>query len=261
MSLIPLLFLVCQSLADDRQISPAQPTEVLTGRRVALVIGNGDYAHTGRLARAPDDARRVAKALQADGFDVTARYDLALRDMDKVVLDFQGRLADADVGFFYYSGHALQIADHNYLVPVDANLTEARYVSVEALDVMKVLQAMDNAGSDLNVVVLDACRNNPWASKWLAGQKGVSTSQGLASMDAPSGFIVAYATGPGSVAADDGTYAASLEKNLLTPGREIVEVFSYVHEDVKTTSGEGQIPWVSLAKGPARFYPAGAPAG
>lgn len=248
-----------QAEGDQRDLHrPGASAPYLAGKRVALVVGNGTYEKAGRLAQAPLDAKKMATALRADGFDVVERYNLTLVQMSRTIADFEGALSGADVGFFYYAGHAVQVSDQNYLVPVDSDIEAERYVKAGAVDVMSVLQAMDRAESALNLVVLDSCRNNPFASRWFSDKKS-APSRGLASMAAPSGFMVAYATGPGDVAADNGVYADALSRNLTASGREIGEVFGFVHEEVKSKSSSGQIPWVQEARGPARFYPAGAP--
>jgi hypothetical protein len=259
--LLLLLLLPALALAADRDLAvEASPGARLTGKRVALVIGQSAYKSAGRLTQAPKDARRMAAALRADGFEVKERYDVGLLGFSRAVADFEGDLAGADVGFFYYAGHAVQVSDQNYLLPVDADIEAERYVAASTVNVMSVLQAMDRAESRLNLVVLDACRNNPFASKWFASGGRSVSGRGLAYMAAPSGFMLAFATGPGDVAADDGTYAEALAKGVTTSGLEIAEVFGYVHETVKERSGARQIPWVQEARGMARFYPAGAPA-
>jgi hypothetical protein len=242
-----------------RDLGAADQVTVFEGRKVALVVGNGRYRSAGRLEQAPEDARVIATALKDAGFDVSLHEDLNRTKLSSVIVDFEEQLRGAEVGFFYYAGHAIQLGDRNYLVPVDADIPSERYVGTYTVAVDEVMRSMDEAGSQLNLLVLDACRNNPFVQDWAVTSRSSVGHRGLATINAPSGFIVAYATGPGDVAADDGTYAAALALQMAIPGREISEVFRYVHQEVKDTSGSDQLPWVSEARGPGSFYPAGAP--
>jgi hypothetical protein len=259
--LLALLVALPAWAESSRDLGYAQQAQIIEGRKVALVIGNGRYQSAGRLQQAPVDARVMAAALRDAGFDVALYENLSRTRLSSVIVDFEGRLRNAEVGFFYYAGHAIQLGDRNYLVPIDADIPSERYVPTYAVGVDEVMRSMEEAQSRLNLLVLDACRNNPFAPRWTTTSRSTGASRGLATINAPSGFIVAYATGPGDVAADDGTYAAALSNHLRVPGREISEVFRYVHQQVKDASGSGQLPWVSEARGPGSFYPGGAPAG
>jgi uncharacterized caspase-like protein len=243
----------------SRDLGVAQQATVIEGRKVALVVGNGRYRSTGRLVQAPSDAKVVATALRDVGFDVELHENLDRTGLSSVIVDFEDRLRDAEVGFFYYAGHAIQLGRQNFLVPVDADIPSERYVPTYTVAVDEVMRSMEEAGSRLNLLVLDACRSNPFASGWTSGSRSSTPARGLATINAPSGFIVAYATGPGDVAADDGTYAVALASQLAVPGREISDVFRFVHQEVKDSSDEQQLPWVSEARGPGSFFPGGAP--
>lgn len=247
-------------LAGDRDIGPvAAAADIVEGRKVALVVGNGAYQHVERVDQAPKDAKLIADTLKGLGFEVKSYTDLEHRSLSRVAADFDAQLEGAAVGFFYYAGHGVQVDGHNYLVPVDAQISGEQYVESEAVDVTKVLQSMDRAHSRLNVVVLDACRNNPFAGQWAAKGRSVTTS-GLAGVDvAPRGSVIAYATAPGWVAADDGVYARSLATHLKEPGAEITDVFRLVYQDVQGASKSGQSPWYTESRNPGRFYAAGVP--
>jgi hypothetical protein len=211
-------------------------------RRVALVIGNAAYRE-GRLANPVNDAKAMAKALRAVGFTVAEKHDLDQRQMKIAIVAFGRQLRRGGVGLFYFAGHGLQVEGHNYLVPLGADLRSEAHVDVEAVALKRVLAEIDGAGNRLNVVILDACRNNPFARSFR------SPSRGLAFVDAPQGTLIAYATAPGSTAADgkggQGTYTAALVKHLATPGLPVESVFKSVRRDVQRATGGTQVPWES----------------
>ena len=246
--------------AGDRDLTaPKSATDVVEGKKVALVVGNGAYQQVGKLTQAPKDARLVADTLTSLGFTVVSGYDMDRSALSRAAVDFEAQLSGAAVGFFYYAGHGVAVDGHNYLVPVDARITDEKYVSSEAVDVAKILQSMEAAHSRLNVVVLDACRNNPFAGQWSAGGRSIGAG-GLAGVDvAPRGSVIAYATAQGRVAADEGVYARSLATHLKEPGTEITDVFRLVYAEVEAASHNGQSPWYTESRNPGRFYPAGAP--
>jgi len=192
------------ALAQSRDIS----VEGMRGeRRVALVIGNAAYP-TSSLKNPVNDARAMAQALRELGFEVLARENVSQKDMRRAVIEFGDRLRNGGVGLFYYAGHGLQVAGRNYMVPVDATIKSESEVEVESVDVASVLARMETARNRLNIVVLDACRDNPF------GRSFRSAARGLAAIDAPSGTLIAYATAPGKLARDgegaNGLYTAEL---------------------------------------------------
>lgn len=219
-----------------------QPAAQPAGRRVALVIGNGAYP-TAPLRNPVNDARDMASALRSLGFEVILRENASLRQMEDAVDELWRRLRNGGAGLFFFAGHGLQVAGRNYLVPVDARLAAEQDVKYRCMDAGLVLGRMENAGNGLNIVILDACRNNPYARSFR------STNEGLAKMDAPKGSLVAYATAPDSVAADgsgkNGIYTGQLLKNLRTPGISIEELFKRVRIGVLRETGEKQVPWES----------------
>jgi uncharacterized caspase-like protein len=212
--------------------------------RVALVIGNDDYAG-GRLANAVLDARSMADSLRTLGFEVLAHENAGYRDMRRALADFGDRLSADGVGLFYYAGHGLQVNGRNYLVPVDAEIKSERHVSAEAVDAESVLAEMQAAKTRVNIVILDACRDNPFVSR-SRGLGGIT--RGLAFMPASAGTYVAYATGPGSVAEDgqpgsNGIYTGELLKALKEPGLRIEDVFKRVRIAVQARTENRQNPW------------------
>jgi hypothetical protein len=209
-------------------------------KRVALVIGNAAYKEA-PLKNPANDAKDIADALKRLGFDVTLKVNAGLSDMDRAVQDFGRSLRQGGVGIFYFAGHGLQVGGDNYLVPVDANIESESDVKFKCLNAGLVLGKMEDAGNSLNIVILDACRNNPFARSFR------SAGRGLAKMDAPKGSMIAYATAPGATAADgegrNGVYTKHLLDNLLTPGLHIQDVFLRTRVGVLRETSEKQIPW------------------
>jgi hypothetical protein len=227
--------------------------------RIALVIGNSRYEHVPQLKNPTNDAKLIAEALRDLGFEVIgggAQTDLNRHDLEQRIRDFSYRLSPGSVGLFYYSGHGIQLRGVNYLVPVDANPTSARDADFELVDVDLLLRQMEDSGAGLNVVILDACRNNPFGDR---GLKGVGA--GLAEMQAPRGTIIAYATQPGGVAADgegsDSPYTTALARLMKRPGLGILEMFNQVAVSVDQTTNHAQQPWTALSPISQDFYMAG----
>ena len=217
-----------------RDLSPAEQVEVMRSEaRVALVIGNGAYAGAAALRNPPSDALAVAQALEAVGFTVDYRQDLGILAMKQALQAFGQQLAAGGVGLFYYAGHGIQYEGTNYLVPVDAQLSSPDDLEIYGIPADAVLTKMENAHNRVNIVVLDACRNDPFS-------RG---SGGLAMMDAKGTFL-AYAAGSGKVATDEGVYARALTRHLRTPGARIYDVFTAVGADVEGATRGTQSPWV-----------------
>jgi len=232
--------------AQDRvlRISPAAAPTAPAEPRVALVIGNGRYKQS-PLANPVNDARAVAKALAESGFAVTEKEDLGLKDMYIALRDFGDALKQGGVGLFYFAGHGVQVKGRNYLIPVDADIEREDEVIYNSLDASQVLDKMESASNRLNIVILDACRNNPFA-------RGIrSAATGLAQMDAPVGTLIAFSTAPGSVASDgqgeNGLYTQHLLHSLREPGVKIEDVFKRVRASVRRDSKGRQIPWESTS--------------
>jgi len=233
LGLLPLVLLGADT-REFRDLSPAEQVEVMRSEaRVALVIGNGSY-DTAPLANPASDARAVAKALRAVGFSVTFEKDLGNLEMKRALSEFGRTLEAGGVGLFYYAGHGIQHDGTNYLVPVDAELKRPDDLEIYGVQADAVLAKMENAGNRVNIVILDACRNDPFSR---------SSGGGLAMMDARGTFL-AYASGAGRVATDEGVYAKALVDHLDTPGAKIEDVFKTVGQEVEDATHNAQSPWV-----------------
>jgi hypothetical protein len=218
-------------------------TEQKGDARTALIIGNSDYK-TSPLDNPVNDAQDIASILQKQHFHITLLTNATQKEMETEIYKFGKRLSKkSGVGLFYFAGHGMQINGANYLIPVDAAVESASDVKYEAIDAGRVLGKMEDAENDLNIVILDACRNNPFHRSFR------SAAQGLAQMDAPTGSIIAYATAPGSVAADgngrNGIYTQNLIVRMQEPGLSIEQVFKNVRKDVVGQTSSKQVPWES----------------
>ena len=222
--------------------------------RHALVIGNGAYK-AAPLKNPAKDARDMAALLGTLGFTVTLKVDAGQKEMEEAVRDFGQSLRKGGVGLFYFAGHGVQVQGSNYLVPVDAKIQSESDVRFECVDAGRVLGKMEDAGNSLNIVVLDACRNNPFSRGFR------SADRGLAEMRAPTGSLIAYATAPGSVASDgtgeNGIYTKHLLKNMRVSGLPITDVFMRVRMGVVAETGKKQVPWESSSL-TGYFYLSGA---
>lgn len=212
--------------------------------RVALIIGNGAYKNIGRLSNPPNDAKLMAKTLRNLDFEVMEVIDSDQRGIKRSIIDFGARLEKAGrdaIGLFFYAGHGVQVRGTNYLIPLDTYIRREADVEIEAVSAQWVLSQMEFAGNRMNVIVLDACRNNPFTRSFR------SSSRGLARMDAPQGSILAYATAPGDVAADgkgvNSPYTEALVKALTEPGLKVEAMFKKVRIAVMSATNDQQVPW------------------
>ena len=219
------------------------PTQMLGGQtKLALIIGNSAYKEA-PLANPANDAQAMAIKLLELGFTVIKKENAGREDMLKAVRDFGNQLkAKSDsVGLFYYAGHGIQSKGNNYLVPVDADIASEDELASRAYNVNEVLEKMDTAKNPVNIVILDACRNNPF------GRSFRSSTKGLAQVEAVQGTYIAYATAPGKTASDgtgrNGLYTESLLRALSQPGLKLEEVFKKVAYDVSERSAKEQTPW------------------
>ena len=219
----------------------AQPPKA---QRLALVIGNGAYRDA-PLPNPVNDAADMAKVLEASGFTVLKRENATLREMHLALREFGDRLGRQATGLFYFAGHGMQVRGRNYLLPVDTDIAREDEVAFNALDLGAVMEKLDSAKNPVNIVVLDACRDNPFGNRLHASAKG------LAPIDAPPGTLIAYATAPGSTAADgagrNGLYTQHLVRQIERPGLAIEEVFKAVRAGVRADSKNLQIPWESTS--------------
>jgi carboxyl-terminal processing protease len=216
--------------------------------RVALVIGNSAYKGSlPALTNPSNDAKLMAKTLKGIGFDVIQAEDADQAGMKKAIGEFGDKLAAAGntaTGLFFYAGHGLQVAGENYLIPIDAQIEKEADVDLSAVSAETVMKQMEFAGAAVNIIILDACRNNPLST----GTRGMT--RGLARIDsAPKGSFIAYSTAPGSVAQDgdngDSPYTLALAKTLSQPGLSIGDVFQNVRTDVLASTGGQQTTWDS----------------
>jgi hypothetical protein len=210
-------------------------------RRVALVIGNSAYQYTAPLANPTNDAEDVASALQKVNFQVILKTNADLETMADAVYQLGESLKGGGIGLFYYSGHGLQVKGENYLLPVDANLTREDEVKRKAISANDVVEKMGEGKSHLNLVFLDACRNNPFPSSSRA------VSRGLIGMNAPNGTLLIFSTNPDNVAQDgngrNGTYTKHLLQEIDQPGLEVGMMLRKVRTAVKEETGGKQVPW------------------
>jgi hypothetical protein len=225
-------------------------------KRFALVVGNSAYQSVTPLDNPKNDASLMAKTLAGLGFVLVgggAQLDLDKAALDKAVQNFGQQIQGADVALFYYAGHGVQVSGANYLVPVNANPTRETDVDFQMVDINLVLRQMQGAGTRLNLVILDACRNNPFGGRGLRASGG-----GLAQMHAPEGTLISYATQPGNVAQDgvhgNSPYTEALAATIGRAGLDIFQTFNEVGLLVKRATGGSQQPWVSSSPIDGNFY-------
>lgn len=230
-------------LAAQRTIARAPTPGAVHKNRVALIIGNGAYL-SGPLKNPVNDARAVDKRLKKLGFKTILGTDLDYRGMRRMIADFGRRVGRNGVGLFYFAGHGMQVGGRNYLIPIDARIEHQDHVSAEGIDLHQVMARLSAAGGFLNIIILDACRDNPFARSFRSGG-----SRGLAQVVAPPGTVIAYATAPGQTAADGkgrhGTFTEALLNHLDRPGLGLERLLKDVGRDVARKTNNRQRPWVA----------------
>lgn len=224
-----------------------------TERKLALVIGCNEYEHAGHLANPLNDANDIKEKLTQLGFDVMQVENGTLKQMKIEIDNFGTELEKYDIGLFYFAGHGVQVNGLNYLIPIDANLKNERTVEYDCVRVDRVLSHMEASKNKVNLVVLDACRNNPFERSW-----GRDLSQrGLAVMEAPKGSLIAYSTSPGKTASDgegkNGLYTGVLVNEINSVNISITQLFQKVRKSVMDKSKDEQVPWESTSL-TADFY-------
>jgi len=228
------------------QLISQTPISTQSQKRIALVIGNGNYLGS-TLANPENDARAMRVALQNVGFTVLEYENLNQSQMKQAIDDFGLKLKDYDVGLFFYAGHGIQAKGYNYLIPVDAQLLSEAEVEYECVQADRILAKMEGTGTDVNIIILDACRNNPFERAWTRS----TTGSGLAFMNAPKGTLIAYATSPGSTASDgsgrNGLYTSAILQSITIPNITIIQMFQQVRSIVNKASNEQQTPWESTS--------------
>lgn len=217
------------------------------GKRVALVVGNSTYLSGSQLQNPENDARAITGKLTELGFDVIERIDAKQGDLRAAVAQFGSSVQnrDLEVALFYYAGHGMQVGGKNYLLPVDINPQsemELKVLAVAADEILDQMAALDDRSERTNIMILDACRDNPLSRGWTRSPGG----KGLASMSAPPGSLITFSTTPGSTALDgDGRnspYTSELLKALDTPGLRLEEIFRTVRVRVMELTNRQQIP-------------------
>lgn len=232
-----------QSISSSKTILAnfqAQPKT--SEKRTALIIGNASYSD-GPLRNPVNDAQAMASTLRGMGFEVMLHTDINQRDMKIAIRNFGEEIKqNGGVSLFYFAGHGMQVNGNNYLIPVGAKIERELDVELESVELYRVMGEMEEAGNRMNIVILDACRNNPYTRALRS-----KTGEGLNITAAPSGTYIAFATAPGSVAADgdgaNGLYTQELLYALKIPGLKIEDVFKRVRKQVRIKSNGAQIPW------------------
>jgi tetratricopeptide (TPR) repeat protein len=233
----------------------ASPAPVARGTRMALIIGNGAYAHVKGLPNPPNDARAVARSLRDIGFTVSEGVDLDRAAMQKMTRDFLRDAARAQVVVVYYAGHGVQVDGRNYLIPVGVELKPGAGMTEAMIDMDTIMAGLDDQVRT-NILIFDACRNNPMAQQVAStgSSRGIEGASGLA---APSslgsgatlgaGTLIAFATAPGQVALDgegaNSPFSAALSRHLGTPGLEVQQMLTRVRAEVVSTTKNKQVPW------------------
>lgn len=214
--------------------------------KVALVIGNSRYQNTPPLKNPANDAKAIAETLQQAGFAVDIKQDLSRREMLVAINSYADLLETKKcVGLFYFAGHGLQLAWKNYLIPVDASIGQLKDIALQGVDVTTLMARLTTAANAMNIVILDACRDNPFGKEANVDQKGLSQ------LDAPPSTLLAYATSPGNVASDgdgaNGLYTENLLREMRVRDAKIEDVFKRVRLSVRRKSAGAQIPWESTS--------------
>ncbi len=254
-----VLTLFCVIALMPQMISHAQQDRSLNvirqtpnERRIALVIGNGAYAQ-GSLTNPVNDAHDIAATLRTAGFEVLHGADQNRKQMRELIRQFGEKIRNGGVGLFYFAGHGVQVNNTNFMIPVGAEITKDTEVEDESVSVNFVLAQMEDARNKLNIVILDACRNNPFARSFRTESRGLAITRG-----APTGTLVAYATAENNVASDgagrNGLFTQELLTNLKTPGLTLESVFRRTRTSVRSKSGGQQVPYEYTSVEGEDFY-------
>ena len=230
------------TIAGSLALCALSVSSALAAQRIALVIGNSAYRHV-PLKNPVNDARGMTEALKDAGFQVTELLDANQRQIQRAILKFGQSLKRDDVGLFYYSGHGVQVGGRNYMIPLGAEIEVEEHVEVEGVDLVRVLARMAGARNRMNIVIVDACRNNPFKQTFRY------VTRGLAETPAPPDTYIAYAAAPGQVASDgfgaNSIYTGALMKAIRQPGKAIEAVFKQVRATVLNKTSGQQVSWTS----------------
>jgi tripartite-type tricarboxylate transporter receptor subunit TctC len=234
------------------------PSTVHAQKRVALVIGNSSYQHAGELANPKNDATDMAASLRLARFQVIEGYDLNKADLDRKIRDFATALRGAQAGLFFYAGHGLQVSGQNYIVPVDAELTTEAALDFEMVRLDLVHRTMERE-APTNILILDACRNNPLARNLARamGTRSATIGRGLAAVESGAGTLISFSTQPGNVALDgvgrNSPFAGALVKHMTSSQDDLGSILIAVRNDVMEVTQRKQVPWEHSAM-MGRFY-------
>ncbi|MDD5299376.1 MAG: caspase family protein [Gallionella sp.] len=235
------LLLAASANAAQRNLKITTGT-VQTQKRVALVIGNAAYQGAPHLRNPVNDARAMSNVLNGLGFEVIEVTDATQKEMLRAITAFGEKLNTETSALFFYAGHGMQVKGKNYIIPVDAQIKNESAVASESVSVDTVLEQLN--ASPVSIIILDACRNNPFERSFRKMSGG-----GLAQMDAPKGSFIAYATAPGKTANDgdgkNGLFTQELLRQINEPGVELGKLFMHVRASVAAKSGDAQMPWDS----------------
>lgn len=232
---------LCALNSQARTLGPAPA-------KCALVIGNAKYLGKGRALANPEaDALLVGQSLKSMGFSVAPHTNLSRKEMLQAVADFAESLPEGATSFVFFAGHGMQIGGANYLIPVDMQPNSEQSVQLTAYPLKNLLERLSASKSAVNIVALDACRNNPFQPEILVRLRSITSREGLAAVPAPRGTLVAYSTAPGQLAADgknaNSLYSALLAKALLEPQLSVEQVFKKVGQLIRKETSDNQIPW------------------
>ncbi len=233
------------SPASSIQVNDQKSTRALeTEKRTALVIGNSTY-EGGSLRNPANDARDIARTLNELNFDVTLQLDANQEHMEEAISEFGRTLYQGGIGLFYYAGHGVQVSGENYLIPTNARIESESDVRYKGVNMGQILGKMGEARNGLNIIILDACRDNPFARSFRSSTRGLAVVRDAA----PKGTFIAYATSPGKVASDgeesNGLYTKHLLQNMTKPNLSIEQVFKRVLQEVERETNGQQTPWTS----------------
>jgi uncharacterized caspase-like protein len=250
-----LCAIVPGALAPLAYVRAAQGTPPAREQRLALVIGNGDYRFS-PLKNPVNVAKAMSEVLRQLGFTVDQQQNAGRRSMLEAIRRFVLRSKSYGVRVFYYAGHGVQVDGKNYLIPVDADIRSEADIATQGADVTEMLERLGQNTGGMNIVILDACRNNPFDEGATIADEGRrlrfrgTAVAGLAPQDAPTGTLVAFATAPGAVAidgpgAEHSLYTKHLLANLDTPGLPVEQLFKRVRLAVTQETRRQQVPWES----------------
>jgi hypothetical protein len=209
----------------------------------ALLIGNASYEHVEALKNPVNDANDIAKVLGDSGFSVILKTDSTNVDMDRALKDFGQSLVESDIGLFFFAGHGMQIDGENYLAAVNTDAADESAAKYSSMSLNRIIEVMEKSQCATSIIVLDACRNNPFERAW---SRSIA-ARGLAPVYAPKGTLIAYATSPGQLAGDglgrNGAYTDALLQHISTPDCSIEDMFKRVRNTLSAATKGKQISW------------------